>query len=270
MIKNIIREVPAEQAELSFYFDGDCFRDYDGNHFNYNLFILSFGYYGRIDGGLNIDDYKTTQERAESIIDGFNDVTDELTDYDGNPITYEMVMDDENISHDKRDALVKWYESDPDTNHAEDIADFLTITTGEKWTSTSARGYCQGDYVEIVYCESHYTKDDAINAGEIYLGAAKEFCVIDIDENGEETDTCYGFIIADNQIKSWMYADSEYKRTVCEYDGLNPETTRLEMIDYNKPTITRTIYSYRTIDPEPVTISANLPKAAHTTSAKTY
>lgn len=278
-IKSIIREVPAEQAELSFYFDGDCFRDYDGNHFNYNLFIIQHGYYGRIDGGLNIEDYKSTQERAERIIDGFadpeyNETADPdevITDYDGNPITYEMIMDDENISHDKRDALIAWYKADPDTNNTDDIAEFLTITTGEKWSTTSAHGYCQGDYCEVVYCEAHYTQEQAQTAGEVYEGAAKEFCVIELDEDGEEADSCYGFIVADCQIKSWMDAEQEYKRIVSEWACIDPEETQLEMIDYNK-TVTRTIYSYRTIEPKPMqtTNPATLPKAAHTTSAKTH
>ena len=70
----------------------------------------------------------------------------------------------------------------------------------------------------------------------------KEFCVIDLDENGEEVDRCYGFIIADCEIKSWADSDATYKRLVCNWEGIKEEETRLEMIDgYH----TYTKYDYR-------------------------
>lgn len=59
------------------------------------------------------------------------------------------------------------------------------------------------------------------------MGCGKEFCVIDVDEGGNETDECYGYIIADCQARQ----DEDYKKLVCEWDGINEEETRLEMID---------------------------------------
>lgn len=70
------------------------------------------------------------------------------------------------------------------------------------------------------------------------MGCGKEFCVIDVDEDGNETDKCYGYIIADCQ--AWK--DEDYKRLVCEWAGIDEEETRLEMIDGST---TQTIYSYR-------------------------
>ena len=105
----------------------------------------------------------------------------------------------------------------------------------------SASGYCQGDYVKMVYCLDHY-KNGVEHYGEIWLGAAKEFCVITLDEDGEEGNSCSGFIVAGCQIKNWQESDSEYKRIVCEWSDINPEETRLEMIEGSK---TYTKYTYR-------------------------
>lgn len=90
----------------------------------------------------------------------------------------------------------------------------------------------------MVYCPEHY-KEGVQHYGEVYLGAAKEFCVIELDEAGEEADACYGYIVADCQARS----DEDYKRLVCEWAGIDESDARLEMIDGYT---TRTVYSYRT------------------------
>ena len=237
-IKNIIREVPGEQADLSYYFDGDCFSESAGDY-GYTLFIV---YRGRHDmSGLNIDEYKRVKEQAESILEGFSDVDDGMTDYDGKRYTYKSVMEDYSIpytSH-KCHLLREWAKAVDDCEaDADAVAEYLTITTGKTWARSSAYGYCQGDYVEIVYCKQYYP-ENVRKYGEIWLGSAKEFCVIDLDENGEDADSCGGYIVADCEARD----DSDYKRLVCEWEGLNPEETRLEMIDgYH----TYTKYDYRT------------------------
>ena len=126
---------------------------------------------------------------------------------------------------------------DFDANEPKDIATYLTITTGKTWATSSARGYCQGDYVDIVYCADRY-KNGVKNYGEIWLGCAKEFEVIDLDENGEEVDACGGYIVAD--CEAWR--DEDYKRRICEWARIAPEETQLEMIDGAR---TYTEYSYR-------------------------
>lgn len=235
-IKNIIREVPDEQAELSFYFDGDTFNERAGDY-GYTLFIVHRDRHGL--NGLNIEEYKRITERAEGISEGFYDVEHKesaWTSYE----TYKDVMRDWGIdytSH-KCHLLKEWYKGGGEVDDAESIAEFLTITTGKEWDVSSAYGYCQGDYVEIVYCKQYYP-ENVRKYGEIWLGAAKEFCVIDLDENGEEADSCGGYIVADCEARD----DADYKRIVCEWEGLNPDETRLEMIDgYH----TYTKYEYRT------------------------
>lgn len=234
-IKNIVREVPGEQAELSFYFDGDCYNENSGDY-NNTVFIVCNDRGHRY--GLNIDEYNRIVERAEGISEGFYDVEhkDAWTNYE----TYKEVMQDWSIdytSH-KCHLLKEWYNGGGDVDDADSIAEFLTITTGKTWDVQAVHGYCQGDYCEVVYCADNYSdKKTAKTFGEVWLGCAKEFCVIDLDENGEETDSCYGYIVAD--CEAWH--DEDYKRLVCEWAGIDPEETRLEMID-SYSTVTKCEY----------------------------
>ena len=237
MIKHIIREVAPEACDFSYYFDGDTFTDASGDYCN-TLFIISNEGWGRLEG-YNIDEYKRVRDQAEEIMEGFTDVNDGATDYDGRRITYKAIMEDAGIAYNahKCHSLRQWHAQHDDTD-PEAIAEYLTITTGKRWTTSSARGYCQGDYVEMVYCPECYP--EGVEAcGEIWLGAAKEFCIIDVNDDGTEGDAVYGYIVAD--CNAWR--DAEYKAIICKWEGLDPEETRLEMID---STTTRTIYSYRT------------------------
>ena len=237
MIKHIIREVAPEACDFSTYFDGDTFTEASGDYCN-TLFIISNEGWGRLEG-YNIDEYKRVRDQAEEIMEGFTDVNDGATDYDGRRITYKAIMEDAGIAYNahKCHSLRQWHAQHDETD-PEAIAEYLTITTGKRWTTSSARGYCQGDYVEMVYCPERYP-EGVEECGEIWLGAAKEFCVIDINDDGTEGDTVYGYIVAD--CKAWR--DAEYKDIICKWEGLEPDETRLEMID---STTTRTIYSYRT------------------------
>lgn len=237
MKKYIIREVEPEACEFGFYFDDDGLTEASGD-WNNNLFIISNEGYGRI-SGFNIETYKNVQRQAETIIDGFDDVNSGVVDYDGKRITFKSVMEEAGITYNARKChAMKEWAKDADTGKTDDIAAFLTITTGKKWDTASAHGYSQGDYVEMVYCPENY-KDGVKAYGEVWLGAAKEFGVIELDENGEEIDSCYGYIVADCQ--AWK--DEDYKRLVCEWACIDPAETQLEMIDSCQ---TVTHYSYRT------------------------
>lgn len=155
MIKHIIREVAPEACNFSSYFDGDTFSAASGDYCN-NLFIISNEGFGRLEG-YNIDEYKRIKAQAEEIIEGFTDVNDGVTDYDGHRITYKTIMDGAGIAYNahKCHYLRQWHAWHDDTD-PEAIAEYLTITTGKRWTTSSARGYCQGDYVDMVYCPERY------------------------------------------------------------------------------------------------------------------
>ena len=228
----IIREVSPEQCDFSFYFEDDGLTEAGGDYCN-NLFIVTCDRYSK---GFNHEEYKRIVDQADSIIDSFNDIEKGYSDY---YTSYKEAMEYNNIPYNSNKChnLKEWAKN-ANTDKTEDIADFLTITTGKEWATDSATGYCQGDYVEMVYCPEHY-KDGVKQYGEVWLGAAKEFCVIELDENEEEQDTCFGYIVAD--CEAWE--DKDYKRLVCEWACIPEEEARLEMIDGSK---SYTSYTYRT------------------------
>ena len=233
-IKNIIREVPYDGNDFSSYFDDDFIKGYGGNE--NRIFVVQKNY-GRF-YGFNADELNDVIKTADELIQDFDYVREDGGD------SYKRVMELYGIKYNPRRCHeLKEWSLRANTYHLEDIAEYLTITTGKTWTVDSAHGYCQGDYVQLLYCSDVYP-NGIKEYGEVYLGAAKEFCVIDIDENGEETDECYGFIIADCQITDYSKRDETYKHLVCEWAGIDEQTTQLEMIDgYH----TYTTASYRTV-----------------------
>lgn len=223
MKKYIIREVEPEARDFSLYFEDDGLSEAGGDYC-YTLFIINNEGWGRV-SGFNIEEYKNVCRSASELADMFNEI-------DGNGYyapqysTYKACMIDNGISYNSRKChalkeLLRDFDETP-----ENIAAYLTITTGKKWAVSSAHGYCQGDFVEMVYCPEYY-KNGVQNYGEIWLGCAEEFCVIELDENGEEIDTCYGYIVAD--CEAWK--DEEYKKIVCEWAGIDEKETQLEMIE---------------------------------------
>lgn len=234
MIKNIIREVPAEYADFSYYFDDDELTGKSGDFCN-TLFILNLDRWGRIDG-FNADVYKDILSTARELAECIDDVTSGEKQYFQ---TIKEIMPDFGFTYNPTTChkLKEWAASD-DFDSVGGIAEYLTIKTGREWSTSSARGYCQGDYVDILYCVDAY-KDGVEQYGEIWLGAATEFCVVDLDADGNEIDACYSYIVADCQ--AWK--DEDRKRLVCKWAGIEPEETALELIDGYKTT---TKYSYRT------------------------
>ena len=200
------------------YFDGDCFTEKAGDYCCY-LFIVNP--YSSRSMGLNGSEYKNVQEKAMSIIDGFDFVKDNGTDFNGKKYTYKRVMEENGYKYNPTfcNHLREWFAADPDVCKTEDIAAFLTITTGKKWDVKSVYGYCQGDYAEVVFCEKYYSNPEI--EGEIWLGCYKEYGVIELDEDGEEVDSCWGYFVADSQVST----TEEAKKLVCEWAGISPENT---------------------------------------------
>lgn len=234
-MKHIIREVAPEFAELSFYFDDDGLTE-KGGEYCYNLFIVNRGR-GWV-SGFNIDEYKRLCKQAEELLDGFSDVDDGCTFWDGEKMTYKQVMKDADLAYNSTlcHKLRQWAQT-ADYDDPETIAAFLTVTTGKRWACDGVSGYCQGDYVDVIYCPEHY-RDGARKYGEVWLGCAKEFTVIDLDGDGEEADCVGGYIVADCEARD----DEDYKRIVCDWAEIDAEDTTLEMIDGQQ---TYTKYSYR-------------------------
>lgn len=235
-INYIVRECPPEACELSWAFEDDGLTERGGD-WNYNLFVVSKDRWGGL-SGFNIETYEGVRKEAEDLLDGFGWADEKATDYDGKRITYKAVMEDNRIPYNPRKchALKEWAKS-ADNLDADDIAAYLTITTGKKWNSIGVCGYCQGDYVEVVYCEGFH--ENPKYYGECWLGCAKEFTVNYLDESGEEEDSVGGYIVSDSQ--AWR--DEDIKRLVCEWAGIPEEETVLELIE---STSYHTTYHYRT------------------------
>ena len=248
-INYIVREVPPEQTDFSFYFEDDGLTSAGGDYC-YNLFVVA---QSRNSSGFNEKEYQNIQNEIENLLEMYTDIVNK-SNYAQYSSVGAMLFDVgliNSIHYTRRikeitewlKACLTWGNTSQTRTLAEyepeeTTAEYLTFKTGKEWTTDSAYGYCQGDYVEMVYCKEHYT-DGVKQYGEIWLGAGKEFYTIELDENGEEADTCYGYIIADCQART----DEDYKRLVCEWAGIPEDETRLEMIDGSR---SYTKYNYRT------------------------
>ena len=250
-INYIVREVPAESCDFSFYFEDDGLTEAGGDYC-YNLFIVG----GRNHNGFNTEAYETVKTDIEDLLEMYLDIVNK-SNYAQYSSIGAMLLDYGLINNTYSTKKIKAYTEffanccekpvSPYRNYydnfsaheTESVAEYLTLKTGKKWDTDSAYGYCQGDYVEMVYCKEHYT-NGVKHYGEIWLGAGKEFSITFLDENGEEEDTTYGYIVADSQ--AWK--DEEYKKLVCEWEGIDEAETELQMIDGQSTTVS---YSYRTV-----------------------
>lgn len=251
-INYIIREVPPEHTEFSYYFDDDGLTAAGGDYC-YNLFIVA---QSRNSSGFNEEEYQSLQTEIENLLKMYVDIVNK-SNYAQYSSVGAMLFDLGLVSsiHNTRriKEITEWlkacnakpnspwrnYETQAEAFPEETTAEYLTLKTGKQWSTDSAYGYCQDDYVKMVYCPEHYTSG-VKHYGEIWLGAGKEFYTIDLDENGEETDTCGGYIIADCQ--AWH--DEDYKRLVCEWACIPEDETRLEIIDSYRIV---TKYTYRNV-----------------------
>ena len=249
-INYIIREVAPEHMDFSYYFEDDGLTSAGGDYF-YNLFIVA---QTRNSYGFNEEEYQSLQTEIEELFENYEDIVDkyEYAQYSSvgamlldlglinsihNTKRIKEITDWLKACQDKPDPPYRNYRIRAEAFPEETTAEYLTFKTGKQWSTDSARGYSQGDYVKMVYCPEYYP-GGVKHYGEIWLGAAKEFYTIELDEEGEEVDTIGGYIIADCQ----AWTDEEYKKLVCEWAGIPEAETRLEMIDGSR---TYTEYSYR-------------------------
>lgn len=250
--KYIIREVPAEETEFNYYFDDDGFTG-KGEDYCYNLFIVA---QSRNVKGFNEKEYNNNQEEIGDLLVNYSDIIheNEWREYSsvGVMLLNNGLIEDSHQTQrieaftaffakclEKPSSPYRNYDNKFSAFNEEMTAEYLTLKTGKEWATDSAYGYCQGDYVKMVYCKECY-KDGAKQYGEIWLGAAKEFYLVDLDENGEEGESCYGYMVADCQART----DEDYKRFICKLEGISEEETTLEMVDGQQ---TYVKYTYRSI-----------------------
>ena len=159
MKKIIAKEVNPAYVDFSVYFYDDGLKSVSGE--NCAVYIIPGD--RRRYGGFNLDEYREIELHAQAVINDYEN---------GYPV---------------EETLKEWAEY-ADPHNTNDIAEFLTITTGEEWTVKAFTGYSQGDYCEVVYCVNHYTPERITEIGELWLGCGTEFCI----------EGCYGYFVPES------------------------------------------------------------------------
>lgn len=234
MEKYIIREIEGDSCDISIMFDNDGLTAASGN-FNNTLFILSYDHYRYY--GFNYKEYKEISDKIDNFLDDFTD-NRQPGETRKDVMNYYGLKYNPSLCH----KLTEYANKTPYISSPDQVAEYLTITTKKEWKTICVRGYCQGDFVTVLYCAECYADKDAEMYGEFWLGCYKEFCVIEIDENENEIDSCYGYFVADCQIEKWN--DIEYKKIICDQAGIPENETRLELID---SFYTTTHYNYKIV-----------------------
>ncbi len=186
-MKIIAKEVNPAYVDFSYYFDDDGLKSVGGE--NCAVYIISAD--GR--SGFNMNEYLKIKLHAQAVID----------DYEaGFPID---------------ESLKEWvkYANPCYTN---DIAEFLTITTGEEWAVKSFTGYSQGDYCEVVYCVNRYTPERINEIGKFWLGYGTEFCI----------DGCYGYYVPETI--RWKEGET-LRKYLAECYGCEPDELEIYLYE---------------------------------------
>jgi len=212
MEKIIAKEVNPAYVDFSLYFYDDSLKSVSGE--NCAVYIIPGD--RRRYGGFNLEEYEEIEEKAKAIINGFRDVS---AKWPYGYATYKEVMEDNAIPYTSHTChlLKKWaeYANPYDTS---DIAEFLTITTGEEWNVKAFRGYSQGDYCEVVYCVNHYTPEHIEEIGKLWLGCGTEFCI----------DECYGYYVPDTI--RWEEGE-RLRQYLADLYGCEPEELEIHLYD---------------------------------------
>lgn len=212
MKKITFREVRPDWIDYSILYDDEGITNNSGK--NNALYIIA----GRDYCPVNKKEYRDIVNRAEEIAGYFNDMAEGYNTYFRN---YKHILEYYGIKYSP--AAVKkfktWaanFEGDE-----EQIAEYLTLTTGEIWETYGATGYSQGDYATGIYCKGHYTEETL----ELYVGAAagtvSEFCRI------EGEDECFGFFVPD----CIVWNEEKLRPYLADLYGDRPEEIQIELFD---------------------------------------
>lgn len=212
-MKNILyRQVNPEYTYIEDLYDDDGLKEISGK--NNALYIITAGGYSPV----NSKEFERIASTAENIANDFSDLIEGNTYYFR---TFKEICNYYGVKYSPRTAYKLKNYTEKYTGEYEDIAEFLTITTGEKWNTYSVTGYCQGDFATGIYCEGHYTPDSL----ELYIGAAagivSEFCRI---EDGESV---YGYFVPD----SITWNTDELKQYLANQAGDNADNIKVELFN---------------------------------------
>ena len=189
MKKIIAKEVNPAYVDFSLYFYDDGLKSVSGE--NCAVYIIPGD--RRRYGGFNLDEYREIELHAQAVINDYEN---------GYPV---------------EETLKEWAEY-ADPHNTNDIAEFLTITTGEEWAVKSFTGYYQGDYCEVVYCINHHTPERINEIGKLWLGCGTEFCI----------DGCHGYYVID-EIR-WEEGE-KLRQYLADSYGCKPEELEIYLYD---------------------------------------
>jgi len=210
MKKIIAKEVNPSYVDFSYYFDDDGLKSVGGE--NCAVYIIPAN---RRDGGFNMEEYEEIEYRADSLIEAFKEVSPDNEYYP----TYKEAMLSHNIEYTSHKChLLKEWAKYANPYNTSDIAEFLTIVTGEEWDVRAFRGYSQGDYCEVVYCVNHYTPERITEIGELWLGCGTEFCI----------EGCYGYFVPESI--RWREGETLRKYLADSY-GCEPEELEIYLYE---------------------------------------
>ena len=224
MKKIIAKELNPFHVDFSYYFDDDGLKSVGGE--NCAVYIVPGD--RRRYNGFNTEEYREIEEKAKAIIDGFRDVSDK---WPNGYATYKEVMEDNAIPYTShRCHLLKEWAKCANPYDTSDIAEFLTITTGEEWSVRAFRGYSQGDYCEVVYCKARYSEEHITEIGKFWLGCGTEFCI----------DNCCGYFVIDEL--RWEEGE-KLRQYLADCYGCKPEELEIYLYDGE-----RTVTKYKKMD----------------------
>jgi len=210
MKKVIYREL--EYTDVDILYDNDGIKEISGK--NNALYIIA----GREYCPVNDSEYHNIKNTAENLAYDICDFMEGNNTYFKN---YKEILKYYGVKFSP--AAVKKFKiwADKFTGELEDIADYLTLTTGEKWNTYTETGYSQGDYATGIYCENHYTDESLA----LYVGAAAgtitEFCRV------EDEETVCGYFVPD-EIK---WNTEKLRAYLSDIYGDKPEEISIELFD---------------------------------------
>ena len=202
--KVIAKELCPSNVDFRYYFDDEGLK---------SVFIVPAD--RRRYSGFNMEEYEEIERTADSLIETFEEVSPKNEYYP----TYKEAMLSHGIEYTSRRChlLKKWAEYANPYN-TDDIATFLTITTGEEWAVRAFRGYSQGDYCEVVYCKAHYSEEHITEIGKFWLGCGTEFSI----------DDCRGYYVPDTI--RWEEGET-LRKYLADCYGCKPDELEIYLYD---------------------------------------
>lgn len=215
--KIIVKEMSPEECNFDFAFDDDYIR---GNlNFNDDSEFSRLYIVGR-ECVFNETEYYEIVNTMEYVQEYFSEITGKCNyrSYD----SYKQIMEDYDISYSPKKchqlkALFDIMENSRYRSETENVAEYLTITTGKRWCMKSYHGYCQGDYCEVVYCTEYHSEESVDFYGKMWLGCGTKFCI----------DDCCGYYLTDDDRRN----EDNLRNKLAEISGYKAEDLIIYLYD---------------------------------------